>query len=122
MENNLDKHITSIGILHIASSAPLLLAALIVFLAVAGGGWLSGEADVIAITFIVGISVASLLIVLSLPGLIVAYGLLKKRSWARIAGLILGFMELVSIPFGTALGIYTIVILMKDESESCFKT
>ena len=118
--NQLDKHINVISILHIVFSAPPLLAALIVFVAVAGGGLLSGEVNVIAITSLVAISVSGLLIILSLPGFIVGIGLLKRQAWARIAGLIVGFLELMAIPFGTVLGIYTVIILMKDESEEYF--
>ena len=36
------------------------------------------------------------------------WGLLKRASWARMLALILGFLSLLSVPFGTALGVYTL--------------
>jgi hypothetical protein len=37
-------------------------------------------------------------------------------EWARILGLVIGFLALVRIPFGTALGIYTIWVLLLEQS------
>jgi hypothetical protein len=49
--------------------------------------------------------------------LILAWGLYEKRPWARTFGLILGFLVLLRIPFGTALGIYTIWTLLPESSR-----
>jgi len=48
--------------------------------------------------------------------------LLQSESWARILAIVLGILELVSIPFGTALGIYTLWVLLPADSESEFRT
>jgi predicted nucleic acid-binding Zn ribbon protein len=45
-------------------------------------------------------------------GLAAGIGLLQRASWARVLTLVMGFLSLVSIPFGTALGIYTIWVLL----------
>jgi hypothetical protein len=47
--------------------------------------------------------------------------LLQSESWARILAIVLGILELVSIPFGTALGIYTLWVLLPADSESEFR-
>ena len=39
--------------------------------------------------------------------LVLAYGLFERESWARMLGLALGFLALLRIPLGTALGINT---------------
>ncbi len=44
------------------------------------------------------------------------YGLLKVRPWARVPSIVLGFLALLHIPLGTALGIYTLVILLPSEA------
>lgn len=44
--------------------------------------------------------------------LIAAWGLFEHRSWARILVLVLGFLALLRFPFGTALGIYTLWVLL----------
>jgi hypothetical protein len=59
-------------------------------------------------------------VILSAPGLIGSIYLIKHRSWARILVLILGFINLIEIPIGTALGIYTIWVLFKDETTRLF--
>ncbi|SRR6266436_1844303 len=61
----------------------------------------------------------SLGIVLALFGvlhLVLAWGLFERESWARMLGLVLGFLALARVPFGTALGIYTLWVLLPEES------
>ena len=116
----MEKHVTVLGILYIAFSLLGLLLAVIIFAAVVGGGLISGDSEAIAITAIVGPAVASFFLLLSTPGLIGGIYLLKRRPWARILVLVLGFLNLIEIPIGTALGIYTIWVLLKDETVNLF--
>ena len=51
----------------------------------------------------------------SLPTLIAGIGLLNKKSWAMLFALIVGCLNLLSFPFGTALGAYTIWVYSEDE-------
>jgi zinc-ribbon domain len=44
--------------------------------------------------------------------LVTAWGLFERRPWARILALVLGFLALLRFPFGTALGIYTLWVLL----------
>jgi phage shock protein PspC (stress-responsive transcriptional regulator) len=116
-----EKHISILGGLYITLSSITLIAAIIVFLAIAGGGIISGDELAIAITTTVASVIASLLVLISAPGIICGIGLLKQRPWSRVFALILGVINLINIPFGTALGIYTFWVLMKPESEEIFK-
>ncbi|MBW2432892.1 MAG: hypothetical protein JRF36_04780 [Deltaproteobacteria bacterium] len=116
----MEKHVTVLGILYLAFSVLGLLLAIIIFTAVVGGGIISGDSEAIAITSIVGPAVALFFVLLSTPGLIGGIYLLKHRPWARILVLILGFINLIEIPIGTALGIYTIWVLFKDETAQLF--
>jgi hypothetical protein len=118
--NNMQKHITILAVLHIAYSGIALLGGVVVFLAIVGGGLLSGEAETIGITTGVGTIVAFILFVFAAPGLIGGIGLLKRGSWARILVLIVGCLNLLSVPFGTALGVYTIWVLVQPESKMIF--
>lgn len=43
---------------------------------------------------------------------VAAWGLFEHRPWARILTLIIGFLVLIRFPFGTALGIYTLWVLL----------
>jgi hypothetical protein len=42
----------------------------------------------------------------------VAWGLRERASWARIVAIIVAFLSLLKFPFGTALGIWTLVVLL----------
>jgi hypothetical protein len=53
----------------------------------------------------------------ALLGFAAGWGLLHRESWARILALIAGFLALFHPPFGTALGIYTLWVLLSAESE-----
>ena len=45
------------------------------------------------------------------------YGLLHREPWARIMSIVLAFFALFSVPFGTALGIYTLWVLLPAASD-----
>ena len=46
-----------------------------------------------------------------------AYGLLERLPWARLFTIILGAISLVEVPLGTALGIYTLWVLLPESSD-----
>ena len=59
----------------------------------------------------------SFIIVTALASMAIGVGLMQRESWGRIAALILAFLALLSVPFGTALGIYTLWVLLPARSE-----
>lgn len=50
-------------------------------------------------------------------GFIAGWGLLQREPWARVLTLILAFLALIHVPFGTALGVYTLWVLLPAQSE-----
>ena len=117
----MEKHVTAVAVLHIALSSLNLVAAIIVFLAVVAGGFISGDEEAMIITTGVGSAIAVILILLSAPGIIGGVALLRWQSWARYLVLALGFLNLLHVPLGTILGVYTIWALMKDETVTLFR-
>jgi hypothetical protein len=109
-------HITVLAALRIGWSAMGILSAIIVFVAVVGGGLISGDETAIAITSLVGTIIGTIILVLSLPGLIAGIGLLRLRPWSRMLTLILAVLDLMAIPIGTIFGIYAIWVLIQDET------
>ena len=83
-------------------------------------GELSGNEDAMRITSIIGDSIGSIFIFLSIPNIIGGIGLYNRQRLGRILALILCFLTLISIPFGTAFGIYGIWVLLNDESKRIF--
>lgn len=62
--------------------------------------------------------VAILLGALAALGFLTGWGLLQHEKWARVLALVLAFVSLfINIPFGTALGVYTMWVLLPSESE-----
>lgn len=45
-----------------------------------------------------------------------AWGLHKRRPWGRTLAIVMGIICLLNAPFGTALGIYTLIVLAPAES------
>ena len=114
----MDVHVRIVAILHIIFGALTLIAAGIVFfgLGLAGGiTFMQGETEATGILAIVLISVCSLLAVLALPDIIGGWALLAGWSWGRIFVIILGFLHLLNIPFGTILGVYTLWALLRND-------
>jgi zinc-ribbon domain len=50
-------------------------------------------------------------------GFLTGWGLLQRESWARMLALILAFVGLINVPFGTALGVYTLWVLLPAHAE-----
>ena len=110
-------HIQIVAALHIAMGALSLLAAIAVFafLGMAGGIVVSqGEHEAAGIIGIVAVVLGGFLAVLALPGIIGGWALFAGRSWGRPFVMVLGIIQLINIPFGTALGIYTLWALLRE--------
>ena len=60
----------------------------------------------------------SYLAISSVAQIIFAVGLLKRRSWSRVPMIIVSAVKLLDIPLGTALGIYTIWVMIQDETKT----
>jgi hypothetical protein len=57
-------------------------------------------------------------IVKAVGGFLAGWGLLNRQPWARMLAIVLGVISLFfHIPFGTALGIYTLWVLLPAHSE-----
>lgn len=54
------------------------------------------------------------------PSLIAAYALLKRKSWARMAGIIGGVVAAMSVPFGTAACVYSLWFFLGDNWKELY--
>lgn len=54
-------------------------------------------------------------------GFFAGWGLLQREPWARILALIVGFLSLFNVPLGTALGIYTLWVLLPAQSDEQYR-
>jgi hypothetical protein len=51
---------------------------------------------------------------------IVGVPLRRRTPWSRLAALMLGSVDLLLLPYGTALGIYALYVLLHEEGKALF--
>lgn len=117
----MDKHVTAVAVIHIGFGALGLLAALVVFLAVAGAGFLSGDLQAMLVTSGIASLVGGFLAITSLPSVIGGFGLLQRKNWARILILVVAVFDVLNVPIGTAVTVYTFWVLLQDETRYLFE-
>ncbi|MGB0008281.1 MAG: zinc ribbon domain-containing protein [Candidatus Sulfotelmatobacter sp.] len=61
--------------------------------------------------------IALFVMVKAAAGFITGWGLLHREPWARVLALVMGFISLFNIPFGTAVGVYTMWVLLPGAAQ-----
>lgn len=56
-------------------------------------------------------------VLLSIPSFVAGYALLKRRSWARVMGIVAAVIEAMHFPFGTAVCAYTFWFLFSEPGK-----
>ena len=113
----MQQHYRILGILHLVMSGYLLLAG---FVVAAVFRFVIPLADDPQAEMVLGFLLSflpALLIILSIPGIIAGIGLLNNKRWALILAVVLSVFNLFNFPFGTALSIYSIYVLVKQEDD-----
>jgi hypothetical protein len=113
-------HVNILGWLHLISSLVFLAIAIFLYVLLTGIGVASGDSTAMMVLSVVGTSLGILLTILGIPGLAAGYGLLARRSWGRILAVVVGFFNLVNFPLGTAIGLYTLWVLLQDAAADYF--
>jgi hypothetical protein len=120
-----DTHVKVLAVLYIifgalGTLAGLGLMALLSFIGVAGAASDPDAWMALPVLGITGAALGAFLLMLSLPGVIAGFGLLKYRPWARILTIVLSALNLMNFPFGTALGIYGLWVMLSDDGSRLF--
>ncbi len=117
-------HVTIVGVIRIGWGVLGVLGAAVVLAGTVGTGFilynLEGNQEILTILTAIGIPVTLFILVLSVPNIIAGIGVLKLKPWARYLSMVLAVLDLINVPIGTAIGIYTIVILALDETAKLF--
>ncbi len=71
---------------------------------------------------LIGVIIGGFLLAFAIPSIVGGWGLLKYKSWSRILMLIISGLNLLHIPFGTALGIYGLWVLTNDQSTQLLES
>ena len=118
--SRLERHLRILGILWIIAGALFLIPAIalmtigsMVHIAIPGGEEIGRLVGPLAL-FILG----GTFLILAAGGILVGRGLLHHETWARTTAIVLGILALFHPPFGTALGIYTLWVLLSSDASS----
>ena len=117
--SRLERHLRPLGILWIVASCFFLFPAMIMMILGTVVHFSIPGTEQLArllgpfVLFLVG----AILFFVSFCGIFLGYGLMRRQSWARIPAIVLGVISLFHPPFGTALGIYTLWVLLSDDGK-----
>ncbi len=127
--SRVQEHVRLLGILWIAYSVLQVFGA--VFMLMMARAFLSGEfhfpnqppefPQFLQLLRPIITFVGWILIAKAAAGVIAGWGLLQREPWARILALVVGFIALLHPLLGTALGIYTLWVLLPAQSDAEYK-
>ena len=108
------KHVTILGWLHICLGIIDLLIGMAAFGVLSGVGILSGDVTAFGTMSLIGGFIGTLMLIMALPNLLVGLGLLRNwGGWVIVVAVILGLFNVMKIPIGTAIALYTFWIAWK---------
>lgn len=116
----MQKHVTVVGAVHIGYAAWGVLWAVIIFILLALIGPITGDETAKAILTTVACIIPGVLLAVAIPGIVGGIGVLRLRPWARYMVLVISVLALFSVPIGTAIGVYSIWVLIQDETAQLF--
>lgn len=120
MNTQMSTHVKVLGWLYIISGIIGLAITALTVIILLGSGWISGDRTAISVLTIIALVVGGFLLLVSLPGILAGAGLLAFRPWGRILAIVLGILNLPGFPTGTILGIYTLYVLLDDDTSRLF--
>ena len=99
------------------STLALGIGAVAVIASAARGGGVTVAAGVTAAAFT---ALAIIAMVWGAAHVVVGVPLRRHRPWSRLVALMLGAVDLLLLPYGTALGVYAIWILLNEDAKRLF--
>jgi hypothetical protein len=121
--NKMRKHVTVVGAIHIGFGFIGLILAIGAFFALNFAKGVVGNDEVPSMVLgFLSVSVPLLIGFLSTLGLVGGIGLLSFQSWARYLVMIVAAVGCLNIPIGTLKGVYSLWVLLQDETIKLFDT
>ena len=121
-DTRMKKHVTVVGVIHIAFGVLGLIGALTVFFALHfARGFVSNEEIPEMVLSMLAISLPLLIGFMSTLGLVGGIGLLAYKNWARYMVIIVAAIGCINIPIGTMKGVYSLWVLLQDETVRLFE-
>ncbi len=120
-EKELHTHVPIVGWLNIVTNGAFLLLGLLGSLLLSGSDvFADSHFPVLFVLTFTALVALLLLAALALLGMLAGYGLLRRKKWGQILGIVVGGLSLLNIPLGTALGAYTLFVLFQNSANAYF--
>ena len=114
------QHVNILGWTYIVLGALGILLAIVLAVLLVGIGIISGDQTANNVLMVITVIVGGISALLSIPGVIAGIGLLNLKPWARVLTIILGVLNLPGFPVGTLLGVYSLYVMLDDETSTLF--
>lgn len=122
-ESKMKKHVTIVGVIHIAFGVLGLIGAMTVFFVFNfARGFVSNEEIPTMVLSILGLSIPLLIGFMSTLGLVGGIGLMAYKNWARYIVIIVAALGCLNIPIGTLKGVYSLWVLLQDDTIKLFES
>ncbi len=84
------------------------------------GPWMGGPMQPMGLGPLILRFAWAILAVRSVLAVVAGWGLVERAQWGRIVAIVAAFLNLIKFPFGTALGIWTLVVLLGYRNASLY--
>ena len=121
-DSKMKKHVTVVAAIHIGFGILGLIGAVAVYFALTFARGAVGDDEVPAMVLkFLSFSLPLLIGCLSTLGLVGGIGLLSYMPWARYLVIVIAALGCLNIPIGTLKGVYTLWVLLQDETVKLFE-
>jgi hypothetical protein len=121
-DSKMKKHVTVVAAIQIGFAVLGLIGALAIFFALNfARGFTEGDDTGQMILGFLAVSLPLLIGFLSTLGLVGGIGLLAYKPWARYLVIVVSALGCLNIPIGTLRGVYTLWVLLQDETIKLFE-
>jgi hypothetical protein len=122
-ESKMKKHVTIVGVIHIAFGVLGLIGALTVFFALNfARGFVSNDEIPTMVLSVLSLSLPLLIGFMSTLGLVGGIGLMAYKNWGRYLVIIVAALGCINIPIGTLKGVYSLWVLLQDDTIKLFES
>lgn len=121
-ESKMKKHVTVVGALQIGFSILWIIGAIVIYFVLSFAKGMIGTDEIaIKVLGFIGIFLPIFIGTIAMLGLIGGIALLSYKQWGRILTIIVSALGCFNIPIGTLVGVYSIWVLMQDDTVKLFK-
>ncbi len=129
----MEKHIKLVAVLNIVYRCVTILGSVVLFILAAVFGRIMDfverrgdlhaddiPREILDIVPFILVVIGAIMIVVSIVAIIGSVGVLRRKEWGRIVLIVVSFFNLMHVPLGTVLGVYSLWVLFNDEIVHIF--